>query len=102
MSDPHQVEQDPFAYSAISDAQPPDRPGFADCIEYRAAAQHEIGTLAADAGIGGAPGEVEASKTGRDGRNLLEGQHTAIYQRAGVARQRQMDAGERRHGSGTA
>src|SRR5207253_162649 len=75
MSDPHQIEEDPFPDPAIGDAQPADRPGRANRVEDRAAAQHQIGALAADTGTGSASGEVEACQMGRNHRDLLEGQH---------------------------
>ena len=74
MSRLHQVEEDALPDAAIGDAQAADRPGRADRIEDRAAAQHQIGAFAADARVGGPSGEVETGEMGRDDRDLLEGQ----------------------------
>ena len=93
----HQVEQDALADAAIGDAQAADRPGRADRVEDGAAAQHQIGALAADAGVGGAALDVEPGEMARDDLDLVEGQHAAVDHRADIARQRQIDAGQRRH-----
>src|SRR5215472_3997139 len=85
----HQVEEDALAHAAVGDAQLADRPGGADRIEDRATRQHQIGALAADAGAGGTPGEVEPGEMARHLVDLPEGQRAAVDHRADVARQRE-------------
>src|SRR5207244_7729220 len=80
----HQVEQDALADAAIGDAQPADRPDRADRVEDGAAAQHQVGALAADAGVGGAALEVEPGEVARDDLDLVEAQRAAVDQRADI------------------
>src|SRR5436190_5047001 len=98
----HQLEQDALADAAIGNAQPADRPGGADRIEDGAAAQHQVGALAADAGIGGATFDVEPSEMARHQLDLIEGQHAAVDKGADVARQGEMHPGQCRYRAGTA
>jgi hypothetical protein len=57
-----QIKQDALAHPAIGDAQPANRPGLADRIEDGAAAQHEIGALAADARARSPAGKIETGE----------------------------------------
>ena len=93
----HQVEQDAFADAAIGDAQAADRPGRADRVENGAAAEHQIGALAPDAGAGGAARDIEPGKVARDQLDLVEGQGAAVDQRADLTRQRKGHPGQRRY-----
>src|SRR5271157_4944821 len=88
MSALHQIEENALAHAAIGDPQSADRPSRADCVENRAPAQNQVGALAADTGVGGAAGQIEAGEVTRDPGDLLESQGAAVNQRAGVARQR--------------
>src|SRR6266853_5710825 len=96
----HQLEQDALADAAVGDAQPADRPGGADRIEDGAAAQYQIGALAADAGIGGAAFDVEPGEMARHQLDLIEGQHAAVDKGADIARQGEMHPGEGRDRAG--
>src|SRR5208282_2491807 len=93
----HQIEQDALTHAAIGDAQPADRPGRADRVKDRATGEHQIGALAANAWARRAAGEVEPGQMARDLIDLVEGQGAAIDHGADIARQREMDAGERRY-----
>ena len=55
----HQVHQDALAQAAIGDAQAVRGEGAADRLKDGAAGEHEVGALAADAGIFGAAVEIE-------------------------------------------
>ena len=59
----HQGRQDAFAQTAVGNAQPLARPHAQDGLEDRAAGEHEVGAVAADARLGdallvGAPQQV--------------------------------------------
>ena len=55
----HQVEEDALPDAAIGDAQAADRPHQTDRVENRAAAQHQIGALMPDTGVGGAAFDIK-------------------------------------------
>src|SRR5665213_3934362 len=93
----YQIEQDALAHAAVGDAELADRPGRADRVEDRAAAEHQVGALAADAGARRAAGEVEPGQMARHLVDLREGERAAVDHRADVARQSEMNAGQRRH-----
>src|SRR5262249_9214875 len=82
----HQVEENTLAHTPVGDTQATDGPSRTDRVEDGTAAQHQISTLAADAGIGRAAVKVEPGEIGRNGRDLLEGQHAAVDERANIAR----------------
>src|SRR6185437_11663083 len=94
-----QPEQDAFANAAIGDAQPPDRPGEADRFEDGAARENHVRALAADAGMSDALLIAHRGKARRNALHMLEAQDRAVDEAAVVARQLQMNAGERRHRS---
>ena len=93
----HQIEEDALPDPAIGDPQAADRPGLTNRVEDRAAAQYEIGALAANTRIGGTPRKVETREMGGHDRYLLECEDAAVDERAGITRQCQMDAREGRH-----
>ena len=57
----HQVHQDALAQAAVGDAQAVGREGAPDRLEDGAAGEHEIGAVAADAGVRGALGRSGVS-----------------------------------------
>ena len=92
----HQLDQHAFAQAAVGDAQPLARPAAADRLEDGAAGQHQVGPLAADAGIGHARVVVHADERLDQIGNDAAGEPGAVDTAAVVARQAEMDAGQRR------
>src|SRR6185437_12050060 len=99
---PDEVQQDAFADAAIGDAQAADRPELADRLEDRAAGEHEIGALGADAGIARALVMRLSGEATRGAALILETQHHAVDAAAAVVAELEMHGGERRHRAGGA
>ena len=87
----------PSRRPAVGDAQPLARKRAADRLEDGAAGQHEIGALGADAGIGDAAFVAHGEQPLDHARDLRVAHPAAVDAAAVVARQIEMDAGDRRH-----
>ena len=98
----HHLHQHALAQAAIRDPQPRQRKRIANGIENRAARQHQIGALNADAVVVGALLIAHREQAG-DRRGDVGVVHPdAVDPAAIVARQIEVDAGERGHGAGGA
>src|SRR6266404_5953160 len=82
-----QVEEDALAHAAIGDAQPADRPQPADRVEDGAAGDHQVGAVAADAGIARPLGAFHRRQRGADAADRGEIEIAAVDQVAVIARQ---------------
>ena len=98
----HHLHQHAFAQAAVGDAQPLARKGAADRFENGAAGEHQIGALRADAGVGDAVLVAHGEQPLDHGRDLCIVHPAAVDAAALVARQFEIDAGDRRHRAGRA
>ena len=93
----HQLDQHALAQAAVGDAQALARKRAPDRLQDRAAGQHQVGALGADAGIGGAILVAHAHQP-LDHAGHLDLAHPAAIDAATiVARQVEMNAGDGRH-----
>ena len=95
----HHLDQHALAQAAVGDAQARQREGVADRVENGAAGQHQIGALDADAIVVGALLVAHAEQPLDDGGDVGIVHPDAVDAAAVVARQIEMDAGQRRHGA---
>ena len=91
----HHAQQDAFAQAAIGDADALARERAADRLEDRAAGQHQIGALAADAGIRRPGGIVHLDQAVDHCEDIALMHPQPVDLAPVVARQVEMDAGDR-------
>src|SRR6202046_1476481 len=93
----HHLDQHAFAQAAIGDAQARAREGAANGVEDGAAGEHQVGALAADAGIGSAFVEAHVYELPDHARNLVVGEPAAVDAPAVVSLEVEKHAGNRGH-----
>src|SRR5262249_26720768 len=98
----HQLHQNALAQAAVGDAQALARKGTPDRLEDRAAGEHEVGALGADARVRDALGVARGDEMIEHAGNLGFRHPAAVDVAPLVARQLEMHAGDRRHGPGGA
>ncbi|CDX24681.1 hypothetical protein MPL3356_410016 [Mesorhizobium plurifarium] len=98
----HQLAQDTLAQAAVGDAQPLRRPDTADRFQDRAAGEHEVCAVGADAGVGATLLEIPADQPLYHAVDAVAVHPEAVDAAAVIAIEIEMHAGERRHRAGSA
>ena len=98
----HHLAENAFPQTPVGDAQSLGREMLADRLEDRAAGEHEIGALMADAGVGGSLSVAHRPQTRDSVVDLRPAEPEPVYSAPVVARQIEVDASDGRYGSGGA
>ena len=95
----HQLREDALAQAPVGDADALGGKAGADRLEDRAAREHQVGALDADAAVGGAIGIAHRAQPPDRGVDFAARQPEPVDRAPVVAGEIEMHAGDRRHGA---